>query len=86
MPSSVWCAGQPGLEVAHGREFFKVANNGQPFLKNWDAFTYPPEDSLTFYPMPPQKGAITVNIGTFATSALAVFAVLGPSLSVLVLC
>ena len=56
-------AGQPGLEVTPGREFFKVANDGKPFLKNWDAFTYPPEDALQFYPMPPVKGAITVNIG-----------------------
>ncbi|KAK9807304.1 hypothetical protein WJX73_010800 [Symbiochloris irregularis] len=55
--------GQPGLEVTPGKDFFDVANKGQPFLKNWDAFTYPPDDALTFHPMPPVKGAITVNIG-----------------------
>lgn len=56
-------AGQPGLEVTPGKQFFDVANNGQPFLKNWDKYTNPPDDALTFHAMPPVKGAITVNIG-----------------------
>ena len=28
--------GQPGLEVTPGRAFFEKANNGKPFLKNYD--------------------------------------------------
>ena len=58
--------GQPGLEVTPGKEFFDAANDGQPFLKNWDKFTYPPDDALKFHPMPPVPGAITVNIGRAA--------------------
>ncbi|KAK9785771.1 hypothetical protein WJX73_004277 [Symbiochloris irregularis] len=55
--------GRPGLEVTPGREFFNASNNGKPFLKNWDKFTQPPDEVLTFHPMPPIKNAITVNIG-----------------------
>ena len=55
--------GRPGLEVTPGREFYEAANNGQPFLKNWDKFTQPSDEELTFHAMPPTPGAITVNIG-----------------------
>ena len=40
-----------------------MANKGEPFLKNYEQIQYPASDALEFYPMPPVKGAITVNIG-----------------------
>ena len=62
-PDSAACAGQPGLEVTPGRAFFEKANHGEPFLKNYEKIQYPDTDALTFYPMPPVAGTITVNVG-----------------------
>ena len=64
------CVGQPGLEVTPGRAFFEKANHGKPFLKNYEKIQYPDADALTFYPMPPVPGAITVNVGNLLNPPL----------------